>query len=67
MARKSFGKGIGSASVEKIGDNRYGLIEQYDSSVFSKTIKYYQEGEKPALSFKIVNNPLKTKVYNKKV
>ena len=56
MARTSFGKGIGSGKVEAIGDNRYGLREQYDAEEMQKTLAYYKGGG--VLTVKEVKNPL---------
>ena len=42
MARDTFGKGIGEGKLEMIGDPRYGLIEEYDSAVSTKTKEYYR-------------------------
>jgi hypothetical protein len=56
MARSSFGSGIGSGKVEAIGDNRYGLREQYDAEEMQKTLAYYKGGG--VLTVKEVKNPL---------
>ena len=45
MARTSFGSGIGSGKIEPIGDNRYGVREQYDAEEMQKTLAYYKVGE----------------------
>ncbi len=42
MARNTFGQGKGEGKLEMIGDPRYGLIEEYDSAVKSKTYEYYR-------------------------
>jgi len=56
MARTSFGSGIGSGTVTPIGDNRYGLREQYDAEEMQKTLAYYKGGGE--LTVKEVKNPL---------
>ena len=33
MARTSYGSGLGEAKIQPIGDNRYGLREEYDPKV----------------------------------
>ena len=42
MARDTFGSGKGEGKLEMIGDPRYGLIEEYDSAVKTKTYEYYR-------------------------
>ena len=44
MKRTSFGSGIGEGKVGAIGDNRYGLREEYDPKVREKTLEYYRSG-----------------------
>ena len=44
MARTSFGSGLGSGKIEPIGDNRYGVREQYDAEEMQKTLAYYKGG-----------------------
>lgn len=56
MARTSFGKSIGSGKVAPIGDNRYGLREQYDADEMQKTLAYYKGGGE--LTVIEVKNPL---------
>ena len=56
MARTSFGSGIGEGKVETIGDNRYGLREEYDPKVKRETLEYYRTGHN--LTVKEVKNPL---------
>ena len=43
MARTSYGSGVGDGKVERIGDNRYGLREQYDPAIKEQTIEYYKK------------------------
>ena len=56
MARSTYGKGLGSGKVDTIGDNRYGLREQYDAEEMQKTLAYYKGGGE--LTVKEVKNPL---------
>ena len=49
MARTSYGSGVGDGKVERIGDNRYGLREQYDPTVKEQTIEYYKKGDVPVV------------------
>ena len=49
MARTSYGSGVGDGKVERIGDNRYGLREQYDPTVKEQTIEYYKQGDVPVV------------------
>ncbi len=56
MARSTYGKGLGSGKVDTIGDNRYGLREQYDAEAMQKTLAYYKGGGE--LTVKEVKNPL---------
>ena len=49
MARTSYGSGVGDGKVERIGDNRYGLREQYDPAVKEQTIEYYKKGDVPVV------------------
>jgi|TARA_R100001594_G_C3940554_1_gene240503 hypothetical protein len=44
MARKTFGSGKGEGKVGRIGDNRYGLREQYDPKVKEQTLEFYRSG-----------------------
>ena len=44
MEVSSFGSGKGEGKVGVIGDNRYGLREQYDPKVKEKTLEYYRSG-----------------------
>lgn len=55
MTRTSYGKGIGDGKINQIGDNRYGLREEYDSEVMQKTKEYYKKGD--SLTVKEVKNP----------
>ena len=45
MARDSFGSGLGEGKVMMLGDNRYGLVEEYDPEVKKKTLAYYKAGD----------------------
>jgi hypothetical protein len=56
MARTSYGKGLGEAKIQPIGDNRYGLREEYDPKVKRETLEYYRTGHN--LTVKEVKNPL---------
>ncbi|MGB2116793.1 MAG: hypothetical protein ACPHXS_04400 [Flavobacteriaceae bacterium] len=60
MARTSYGSGLGNAKVQPIGDNRYGLREEYDPKVKRETLEYYRTGHN--LTVKEVKNPLTQKV-----
>jgi hypothetical protein len=55
MARSSFGSGIGEGKISPIGDNRYGMREEYDPEVMKKTKEYYRRGDE--LTIKEVKNP----------
>ena len=44
MKRTSFGSTKGEGKVGAIGDNRYGLREQYDPKVMKQTLEYYRSG-----------------------
>ena len=43
-SRKQFGHALGDGNVIDIGDNRYGLREEYDPKVKEKTLQYYNTG-----------------------
>ena len=60
MARTSYGSGLGNAKIQPIGDNRYGLREEYDPKVKRETLEYYRTGHN--LTVKEVKNPLTQKV-----
>ena len=45
MARTSYGSGVGEGKVQRIGDNRYGLREEYDPAVKKQTVQYYKKGD----------------------
>ena len=45
MARDSFGKGLGEGKIVMLGDNRYGLVEEYDPAVKERTLAYYKAGD----------------------
>ena len=57
MARDTFGKGIREGKLEMIGDPRYGLIEEYDSAVSTKTKEYYRTLPEKTRTIKEVKNP----------
>ena len=57
MARNTFGQGKGEGKLEMIGDPRYGLIEEYDSAVKSKTYEYYRTLPEKTRTIKEVKNP----------
>jgi len=44
MKRSSFGSAKGEGKVGALGDNRYGLREQYDPKVMKHTLEYYRSG-----------------------
>ena len=52
---KASGKGEGK--LEMIGDPRYGLIEEYDSAVKSKTYEYYRTLPEKTRTITEVKNP----------
>lgn len=56
MAKSLSGADVRAGTTVVIGDNRYGLREEYDSKVAAATKKYYREGDK--LTVKEVKNPL---------
>ena len=43
-SRKDFGHALGDGNIIDIGDNRYGLREQYDPKVRERTLQYYNTG-----------------------
>jgi hypothetical protein len=57
MARDTFGSGKGEGKLEMIGDPRYGLIEEYDSAVKTKTYEYYRTLPEKTRLIKEVKNP----------
>ncbi len=57
MARDTFGSGKGEGKLEMIGDPRYGLIEEYDSAVKSKTYEYYRTLPEKTRTITEVKNP----------
>jgi hypothetical protein len=44
MKRTTFGASKGEGKVGAIGDNRYGLREEYDPKVKKQTLEYYRSG-----------------------
>jgi hypothetical protein len=60
MAKSISGVTKRAGSTMSIGDNRYGLREEYDPAVASKTLNYYRTGDE--VTTKEVVNPLQTKV-----
>ena len=57
MARDTFGSGKGEGKLEMIGDPRYGLIEEYDSAVKTKTYEYYRTLPEKTRMIKEIKNP----------
>jgi len=43
-SRKTFGHALGNGNIIDIGDNRYGLREEYDPKVKERTLQYYNTG-----------------------
>jgi hypothetical protein len=56
MAKSLSGADTREGTTIVIGDNRYGLREEYDSAVAAATKRYYKEGDK--MTVKEVKNPL---------
>lgn len=56
MAKSISGAEVREGTTVVIGDNRYGLREEYDPTVAAKTKKYYRDGDR--LTVKEVKNPL---------
>jgi hypothetical protein len=68
MKRTSFGSSVGEGKVGAIGDNRYGLREQYDPKVREKTLEYYRVGHEVTVTeVKDVNLQTVTTVKGPKV
>ena len=65
MARTYYGSGLGEAKVQPIGDNRYGLREEYDPKVKRETLEYYRTGHN--ITVKEVKNPMSQTVKTVKV
>ena len=65
MARTSYGSGLGEAKIQPIGDNRYGLREEYDPKVKRETLEYYRTGHD--IIVKEVKNPMTQTVKTVKV
>ena len=65
MARTSYGSGLEEAKVQPIGDNRYGLREEYDPKVKRETLEYYRTGHN--ITVKEVKNPMSQTVKTVKV
>jgi hypothetical protein len=64
MAKSLSGADVREGTTIVIGDNRYGLREEYDPTVAAATKKYYKEGDK--LTVKEVKNPLLQSVRTEK-
>ena len=60
MAKTLSGVEARSGKAIRIGDNRYGLREEYDPKVKRETLEYYRTGHN--LTVKEVKNPLTQKV-----
>ena len=56
MAKSLSGADVREGTTIVIGDNRYGLCEEYDPTVDAATKRYYREGDK--MTVKEVKNPL---------
>jgi len=56
MAKTLSGTEARPGKTMTIGDNRYGLREEYDPEVKRETLDYYRKGDK--LTIKEVKNPL---------
>ena len=65
MARTSYGSCLGEAKIQPIGDNRYGLREEYDPKVKRETLEYYRTGHN--ITVKEVKNPMSQTVKTVKV
>lgn len=55
MAKSISGAEIREGTTRVIGDNRYGMREEYDPAVKRETLEYYRRGEN--LTVKEVKNP----------
>lgn len=64
MAKSLSGADNRKGTTLKIGDNRYGLREAYDTAVDAATKTYYREGDK--LVVKEVKNALTQRVRTEK-
>lgn len=56
MAKTLSGTEARKGTTVRIGDNRYGLREEYDPEVKRETLEHYRSGEN--LTIKEVKNPL---------
>lgn len=56
MAKTISGADARKGKTMTIGDNRYGLREEYDPEVKRETLEYYRRGD--TLTVKEVKNPL---------
>jgi hypothetical protein len=56
MAKTLSGVEARSGKAIRIGDNRYGLREEYDPEVKRETLDYYRRGDEQTI--KEVKNPL---------
>jgi hypothetical protein len=56
MAKTLSGAEARKGTTVRIGDNRYGLREEYDPSVKRDTLEHYRSGDN--LTIKEVKNPL---------
>jgi len=52
------GAGDRKGTVQRIGDNRYGLREVYDDTEMKKTRDFYRAGDSASRVVKEVKNPL---------
>ena len=59
------GRPIKKDKMQPIGDNRYGLREEYDPKVKRETLEYYRTGHN--ITVKEVKNPMSQTVKTVKV
>lgn len=64
MAKSLAGVDLRKGSAVTIGDNRYGLREEYDPEVKKETESYYKRGD--TLTVKEIKNPNSGSVKTKK-
>lgn len=64
MPKSLSGADTRAGTTVKIGDNRYGMREAYDTAVDAATKKYYRDGD--TLTVKEVKNPLTQRIRTEK-
>lgn len=64
MAKTISGVDVREGSIIKIGDNRYGLREEYDPAVAKATKEFYRKGD--TLTVKEVKNSSNRTIKTKK-